>query len=78
MILPFINMYTYLRYVVCTIVYEIRGVFLLTFETQDQAGLSQRLFQTITCTVKPVYCHERLPILKDHILLTEGPTFQCN
>ncbi len=32
-------------------------------------------------TVKPVlkdHCHERLPVLKDHQLLVESPTFQCN
>ena len=32
-------------------------------------------------TVKPVLrddCHERPPVLKDHIFLAEGSTFQCN
>ncbi len=32
-------------------------------------------------TVKPVlwdHCHERPPVLKDHLLLVEGPTFWCN
>ena len=34
-----------------------------------------------TGTVKPVlrdHCHERPPVLKDHIIPAEGPTFQCN
>ncbi len=32
-------------------------------------------------TVKPVlrdHCHDRQSVLKDHILLAEGPTFHCN
>ncbi len=32
-------------------------------------------------TVKPIlrdHCHERPPVLKDHIFLAEGPTFQYN
>ena len=32
-------------------------------------------------TVKPIlreHCHERPPVLKDHLFLTEGPAFQYN
>ncbi len=35
----------------------------------------------LSTTVKPVLrdnCHERPPVLKDDILLAEGPIFQCN
>ncbi len=33
------------------------------------------------CTVKSVlrdHCHERQPVLEDHIFMAEGPAFQCN
>ncbi len=38
-------------------------------------------FVPVCSTVKPVltdHCYERPPVLKDHILVAEGPTFQCN
>ncbi len=36
------------------------------------------MFSSVVKAVLTDHCHERPPVLKDHIFLVEGPTFQCN
>ncbi len=40
-------------------------------------GLSRASLSTKETTVKADHCHERPPVVKDHTVLTEGPTLQC-
>ncbi len=47
----------------------------------DVPSMVSLMCYQLFCKVEPVltdHCHERPPVLKDQILLTEGPTFQCN